>query len=333
MPQPTVYDYVRYLHAKRTVDDRALNRGVLAHLRAELADLPPIPRVLELGAGAGTMVTRLADIGWIRRARYTLVDNDAAHLAAASDHLRAWAGPALAGDASGADPAVVVRDGARDLEVDLVAADVFAWAQGGSAGDAADIGEPYDLVIANAFLDIVDVPALLPVLWRRLLPGRPFWFSINFDGETIFLPELPLDGAVMALYHAGMDQRVGAGGQRAGESKTGRHLLQHLPASGARILDAGGSDWVVWPAPAPSSSSSSTAGARGYPADEAYFLHHIVHTIDGALRGAPTLPAAEFAAWIDARHVEIERGELIYIAHQLDVVGRAPAQGASAGNR
>ena len=321
MAGPAIYDYVRYLHAKRTVDDRALNRGVLAHLRAELADLPQTPRVLELGAGAGTMVTRLADIGWIRRGRYTLVDSDAGNLAAASDHLRAWAGAALAADDSGADPTVVVRDGARDLEVDLVAADVFDWA-GAAATDGTDeMGARYDLVIANAFLDIVDVPALLPALWRRVLPGRPFWFSINFDGETVFLPDHPLDGAVLALYHGGMDRRIGDRGRRAGESKTGRHLLQHLPDSGARILDAGGSDWIVWPSP-------SSSGARGYAADEAYFLHHIVHTIDGALRGGPALDASAFAAWIDARHDQIDRGELIYIAHQLDVVGRAPARDA-----
>jgi SAM-dependent methyltransferase len=314
-PVPASFDDVRYLLAKRTVDDRALNRGVLAHLRAELTDLPPVPRVLELGAGVGTMVTRLADIGWIRHARYTLVDNDPIGLAAAARHIRAWAGAAagtaaVSGAVADADTTVAVRDSARDLQIELVAADVFAWAD--ATGAAAEAGACYDLVVANAFLDIVDVPALLPALWRRLHPGRPFWFSINFDGETVFLPERPLDDAVMALYHRSMDQRI-RGGRRAGESKTGRHLLQHLPASGARVLDAGSSDWIVWPTP-----------ARSYPGDEAYFLHHIVHTIDVALRGAPELDAAELAAWVAARHADVDSGELIYIAHQIDVVGRAP---------
>jgi SAM-dependent methyltransferase len=323
------YNDVRYLHAKRSVDDRALNRPVLEQLRGLLATLPPPVRVLELGAGVGTMVSRLADLGWIGRGRYTLVDRDGASLAAAAEHLRRWGGAAARGDGA----RIVVRDGTRDidLEVDLVEADVFDWLA------AAVIAERrYDLVVANAFLDLVDVGALLPALWRCVSPGRPFWFSVNFDGETIFLPERPLDGAVMALYNRCMDERV-RDGRRAGESKTGRHLLQRLPQSGARLLGAGSSDWIVFPSDAASDVASDiasdvasdwgpgdTAVAGRYPEDEAYFLHYIVHTIDVALSGAASLGAGAFADWIDERHRQIDRGELIYIAHQIDVVGRAP---------
>jgi SAM-dependent methyltransferase len=309
-----IYSDVRYLHAKRSVDDRALNRPVLEQLRTLLAALAAPVRVLELGAGVGTMVSRLADLGWLRRGRYTLVDRDGASLAAAGEHLRGWGGTAAPGDGA----RIAVRDQARDLEVDLVAADVFDWL----ASVARD--SPYDLVVASAFLDLVDVGALLPALWRCVGPGRPFWFSINFDGETIFLPELPLDGAVMALYHRDMDERV-RGGRRAGESKTGRHLPQQLPRSGARLLGAGSSDWIVFPSPAAADATPDGGLGRGcYPADEAYFLHHIVHTIDVALTGRASLEAEAFAAWIDTRHQQIDRGELSYIAHQLDVVGLAP---------
>jgi SAM-dependent methyltransferase len=322
-PAPPSYSEVRYLHAKRSVDDRALNRPVLEQLRAALGGLPTRARVLELGAGVGTMVSRLADLGWITRGRYTLLDRDRASLSAAGAHLRTWTGGAAASD-DGAR--FNLRDPARDLdlEVELVEADVFDWLAAGDGGVApggdgdsavADAGR-YDLVVANAFLDLVDVRALLPALWRRVRPGRPFWFSINFDGETIFLPELPLDGAVVALYHATMDQRV-RDGRPAGDSRTGRHLLQQLPQSGAHLLGAGSSDWVVFP--------SANAGGAAYPDDEAYFLHHIVHTVDSALAGTPSLDAVDFAAWVAARHQQIERGQLTYIAHQLDVVGLAPA--------
>ena len=115
----------------------------------------------------------------------------------------------------------------------------------------------------------------------------------------------------MRLYHASMDLRA-RNGLGAGDSKTGRHLLQHLPQSGATILEAGSSDWVVWP-----------RDGR-YPEDESYFLHHIVHTIDAELSAHPELDAAAFRAWVEARHAQVERGELVYIAHQLDVLGRAP---------
>ena len=56
-----ISDYARYLAAKTTVDDRALNRHVLAELRRIMP--AGAPRVLEVGAGLGTMVARLMDWG------------------------------------------------------------------------------------------------------------------------------------------------------------------------------------------------------------------------------------------------------------------------------
>ena len=79
------------------------------------------------------------------------------------------------------------------------------------------------------------------------------------------------------------------------------------------VLAAGGSDWVVF------------AGANGYPADEAYFLHDIIRTIDLVLTGHPHLDAECLGAWVAQRHAQIEQGALVYIAHQLDVLGRMTA--------
>jgi SAM-dependent methyltransferase len=279
------YDDVRYLRAKRTVDDRALNHGVLATFDAALRALARPVRVLELGAGVGTMVTRLMDRGGLMAARYTLLDRDAESLAAAAGELGRFSG--------------------TGVELDFVEADVFAWLE-------TSAEPPFDAIIASAFLDLVDVRALLPLVWRRLRPGAPFWFSINFDGETIFVPQLAADTDVLARYHRTMDERV-RDGRRAGESETGRRLLEVVPASGARITAAGGSDWVVWP-----------DGGR-YPGDEAYFLHHIVHTIDEALAADVSLDAATLASWVAARHAQIDRAELSYVAHQLDIAGHAPA--------
>ena len=53
--------YARYLAAKTTVDDRALNQHVVAELRRLMP--AGAPRVLEVGAGLGTMVARLMDWG------------------------------------------------------------------------------------------------------------------------------------------------------------------------------------------------------------------------------------------------------------------------------
>ena len=60
----------------------------------------------------------------------------------------------------------------------------------------------------------------------------------------------------------------------------------------------------------------------GYPADEAYFLHFIIHTIYLALAGHPELDQERLVSWTAQRHAQIERGELVYIAHQLDIFGK-----------
>ena len=100
------------------------------------------------------------------------------------------------------------------------------------------------MLIANAVLDLVDVPAILPGLLRLLVPGGVYWFTINYDGESIFAPGHPHDNQVMQAYHRDMDERVRYG-RPAGDSRTGRRLFHYLRAAGAPALAAGASDWVV----------------------------------------------------------------------------------------
>jgi len=64
------------------------------------------------------------------------------------------------------------------------------------------------------------------------------------------------------------------------------------------------------------------AGPEGYPGDEAYFLHDIINTMHTALANHPELDADRFARWAQQRHAQIEDGSLVYIAHQLDLLGR-----------
>ena len=82
-------DYARYLTAKTTVDDRALNRHVLA----ELCRLMPAgaPRVLEVGAGLGTMAARLMDWGVVGSGEYVMLDADRPLLDDSRRWLRDWA--------------------------------------------------------------------------------------------------------------------------------------------------------------------------------------------------------------------------------------------------
>ena len=172
----------------------------------------------------------------------------------------------------------------------------------------------WDLLMAQALLDLVDVPTTLPALLSLLRPGGLLYCPITFDGGTVFQPEIDpeFDVAIEACYHQTMDRRLVAG-KPSGDSRTGRHLFTHLRAAGAEVLAAGSSDWVVF------------AGPNGYAADEAYFLHCIIHTMHTALAAHPHLDAERFAAWIAQRHAQVEQSTLVYIAHQLDLLGRVSA--------
>jgi hypothetical protein len=169
------------------------------------------------------------------------------------------------------------------------------------------------VLIANAVLDLVDVPAVLPGLLRLLAPGGVYWFTINYDGESIFAPGHPHDDQIMQAYHLDMDERIRYG-RPAGESRTGRRLFHNLLAAGAPALAAGSSDWVVYPGP-----------DGNYPADEAYFLRSILNTIRDALRNRQDrVKPADLADWLAVRCQQLAAGELVYIAHQLDFAGRSP---------
>lgn len=286
--------YARYLAAKKSVDDRAINRRVLDEARRLT---PAAPRVLEIGAGLGTMVARLYEWGIVRAGEYTLLDVDRGLLRESRTWLGSWA-------AAWGVPVEPAPDGLRlgGLRVRLVEAELAAYLEAGH-------GDPADLLIAGAFLDLVDVPAVLPGLLRLLAPGGAYWFPVTFDGDTIFEPEHRHDGHVMAAYHRDMDERVRYG-RPAGDSRTGRRLFHHLRAAGAPPTASGASDWVVH------------AGPDGaYPDDEAGFLAAILRTIEDALTGR--VDPDVLADWLTARRRQLAAGDLVYIAHQLDFAGRS----------
>jgi SAM-dependent methyltransferase len=291
-------DYARYLAAKTTVDDRALNRHVLAELRRLMP--AGAPRVLEVGAGLGTMVARLLDWGAVGAGEYILLDADRQLLERSRRWLRDWAAArGLRSD--------LLPDGLRvgDVRVRLVHAELGSYMEGAH-------GAPADVLIANAVLDLVDVPAVLPGLLRLLVPGGVYWFTINYDGESIFAPGHPHDEKIMQAYHRDMDEHF-RDPWPAGESRTGRRLFHYLRAAGAPAVAAGSSDWVVHPGP-----------DGDYPGDEAYFLHSILSTIQNALRDRQDrVKPADLADWLAQRGRQLAAGELVYIAHQLDFVGRS----------
>ncbi len=294
MPEPQVYDYVRYLTAKATVDDDALNDVVLAPLVNHVAERGiPFLRVIELGAGVGSTYLRLLNSHLTGIGHYTMVDLNAESLAVAqrvADENRGYARPGA-------------------FVVDTVVEDAIGYLK-----RQADIGSRADLVIAQALVDLLNVPTFLGAASDAIEPGGYLYLPITFDGETVFGPpsDTSLDRQIIAAYHATMDARRTPRGLPTGGSRAGQSLLQALPEADLKLVEEGPSDWEVVP----------QDGA--YPQDVAYFLHHIINFVWESLRDGTAIPVDALGEWIAVRHAQIERGELVYIARQIDVLARKP---------
>ena len=272
------YSFPHYLQSKITVDDRALNKDVLAALKA---NLPPAPfSVTEIGAGIGTMFTRLIEWDLLTNADYLALDEMNKNIEYGSEWIPKWAESAGMRAERIAENKIRLRDQTRGVRITFERADVF---------DFIKTNPPKsDLLIAHAVLDLFPLPESLPKLFS--LTKSLAWLTINFDGLTTFEPTIDaaLDATIERLYHELMNTR-----STGGDSRTGRHLFSHLHSVDVQILAAGASDWVVHP-------------INGkYPADEKYFLHFILHFFEESLTGHKGLSANAFADWLSKRRAQI----------------------------
>ncbi|WP_394742609.1 class I SAM-dependent methyltransferase [Natronococcus roseus] len=310
-------DQRTYLEVKRTVDDRALNRRVLERFVAELDGRSSPVRIVEIGAGIGTMIARLAAWDCLpEEVAYRAVDRDAESVRYARERVPDWledAGYAVERleDERG-ETTLLARSDTTRIEVTLEVADGFG------------IEDRADAVIASAVLDIVDFERAIPAIEGLLEPDGLLYAPITFDGGTTFAPRDPADDRIERRYHHHMDAVRSAGG-----SRVGRELLCRLPDAGWSVLEAGGSDWVV----RPRAEGTETETEMGYPGRERTFLEGLLETIDGALAeletderdsGIADLEPAERRRWLERRRNELEREELVFVAHNLDLLARRP---------
>jgi hypothetical protein len=255
-------------------------------------------RVLEVGAGVGTMVERLWewDVLPETAVEYTAVDVDEANVGAIPDRLTAWAsGRAVTARAGGGT--VELRGPGRTVTVDPVAAEASAFAAG--------TDREWDLLVGMALLDVLGVDRV-PGLVSAVAPGGYWYFPVTFDGGTRFVPDHPADRAVERAYHRHMDGKPG------GDSRAGSHALERLrTAATTSVEGVAGSDWVVRP------------DGDGYPGDEAYFLGYVLDTVEGALGELDDHGLGDtLDDWLATRRRQVESAELTYLTHQLDLLGR-----------
>ena len=307
----------RYLEAKRSVDRRALSRRVRA---AMLAGLPRAPRVLEAGCGTGVTVPRLMSWG-VTEFDYLGIDRDPRAVAFARDvrpkELRY----------RGYDAVDTRRGGRIEAPRDTRTTETtFAF----ETGDALELlperasgrrvdgwrtdERGADLVVAGAFLDVVPLEQTIEATESALAPGGLAYLPITFDGGTLFAPEHPLDDAVERAYHAAIDSVEGR------NSRAGRAALSLLDACDGTLLAANTSDWIVRP---------QSGAAGGYPEDEGWFLDRILSFVVGAVDPStsvvPELDRDSFDDWLETRRRQLATAELSYVAHQYDLLYRAPS--------
>jgi len=297
--------FVDFLAAKRSVEDRALNRLVFDRFVDELAaraDQTADPLdIVEIGAGTGSMIARLAEWDALQpTVSYRAVDLDREVVAAARrqlpDQLSAT-GYTVDRESDGIFAHRHFDDGTEStLDITL------------EVGDGFSITDEADAVIASAVLDLVDLDSALGDLGSVLGNSGLLYAPMTFNGRTSFYPNDPLDDRIERLYHRHMDEVR----DQPGGSQAGHELLDTLPTAGYTVLEAGGSDWIVRPVDG------------SYPSAESAMLDHLLSTIDGALAdySKDVISASTRQQWIETRTDQLARSELSVVAHHLDVLAR-----------
>jgi hypothetical protein len=118
-----------------------------------------------------------------------------------------------------------------------------------------------------------------------------------------------LDEKVIRLYHDSMRQRNLALGIPGGEYCSGGKLAPIWQRCGGEVVSFGPSDWVICP-------------RQGrYREEERHLLQTILNFVAQALRGYSDLAPEEANFWIRERKRQLEDGQLIFVACNLDFLG------------
>src|SRR6056297_670232 len=300
------FDYPEYLEIKQAIDDRSLNQSVWHALTAALRSQIDNHglRILEIGAGTGSMIIRLLDAGLLGHCQYCAVELEPGFARVAENQLSIWAGAhGCRMEVIGPSNWILEKD-QKVIEILWLEADILKLAATFESGY-------FDLLIGHAIIDLLPVPECLPGLLNLIKPGGGYYFSLNFAGVTRFLPADARDREITELYHRDMDRRFPKIDWRA--SQTGKLLGPWLKEQGHQVLAEGISDWQI------AAASSATAA-------ENRFIGNILATLEKALAGLDGLDD-----WIRLRQQQAASGKLLFFAANRDYFGRTcpldPPQG------
>ncbi|WP_424139335.1 class I SAM-dependent methyltransferase [Roseomonas chloroacetimidivorans] len=281
-----------WLELREPHDARARHLGLAQHLSAAL---PARPRLLDLGAGTGSLFRWLAPL-LNRPQAWTLVDADVSLIEFAFDTI--------------ADRAVAVgfEVSAPNKRTLLVHTPSGAWRVEGLVLDLADAprGLPLDRadgVVCTALCDLVSRPWI-----SRLAAGLrlPFYSALNVASDARFLPPHPADGIVARGFRRDQGRDKGFGGPALGLDAT-RAMAAGFRARGFRVTTAP-SPWRIGPA----DTRMLTDLARGHA--------------QAALGHAPGHGPA-IHGWVAARAAQARRGRLRAMVGHSDLLAIPPRRG------
>jgi SAM-dependent methyltransferase len=289
-----------WLDLREPFDALARHEGLAERL---LSRLPARPRLLDLGAGTGSLFRWLAPrIG--RAQAWTLVDADREMAEAAFDTIA---------DRAESIGLRVTFPSRRCL---LVHAPGGAWRVEALVADLADAPgnlplREADAVVNSALCDLVSRP------WIERMAAAlrvPFYAALCVDGRDRFLPPHPADASVAQAFRRDQRRDKGFGGSALGAAAPAA-IAEAFRARGFAVESAA-SDWVVRGRIAP----------PGLPADAAApFLSRLVAgRAAAALAAGPSRDAGRVSAWSAAREGQIARGGLQARIGHRDVLAVPP---------
>ena len=286
------FDYVDYLDLKKSVDDSSLNQQVWQAMAdwviAQKQSGKPL-RILEIGAGIGTMIERLLDADLLTHCDYTAVELESGFRDAALQRLRFWADRNACQFAQQNTSTWSIACANKKT--------VINWVHGDALQVGAKFGpDTFDMVIGHAVIDLLPVPQCMPDLLSCVSANGACYFSLNYAGETRFLPPLPADQKIMQAYNKDMNKRFP--GLDWQPSHTGQLLGQWMTAQGHRVIAEGDSDWQLQSNP-------------GLPTN--LFIANIIDTIETALADMPGLQD-----WLAVRRQQLQAGLLQFRASNRD---------------
>jgi SAM-dependent methyltransferase len=285
------FDYVEYLRLKKAIDDRSLNPLVWQALNdwiEQKSSGQKHVRILEIGAGTGTMIGRLLDSIFPFSADYTALEPEKAFKVAAREQLEQWAADRGLGFTETAAGTWQINKSDKCLELEWLS---IAAEHLGTVIEEGSL----DLLLAHAVVDLLPVPVLLPKLLDLLKPGGAFYFSLNYSGTTRFEPAHRDDVSLMQAYNQDMDAKFVDLDWQA--SLTGIRLGSWLTAEGYQVVAEADSDWQL----------NSADGV---------FVRNILDTMKKALQRMKELPP-----WYDTRAAQLEAGSLVLRISNTDIFG------------